>query len=590
MEESLHQEEALGRAYDARLMRRLWPYLRPHRGLVWTSALLLLPLAFFHLLQPCLVKEAIDREIVPESGSLGGLVLWGGLLAAALVLESLLRYGQLYGTQLLGQRAMHALRVDAFGHLQTLEMRFFHRTPVGRILTRLTTDIEALNEMFASGVLSIAADLLTLGFIVVLLFSLSPRLAVTTLLVAPFVALLAWGFRRIAREAFRRIRERIARLNAYLAESITGMREIQMFTREDSSRREFEGLNAAHRAASQRSILADSMLFALVELLAAVAGAAVLWQGGMGIEEGTVTFGTLVAFLEYISKFFVPLRDLSAKYTVMQSGMAAAERILRLLDEPATLRSLAPPRAAAPGKGLALEHVFFAYPGGEPVIHDLSFCVAGGESVALVGATGAGKSTVVNLLLRFYEASAGRVSVGGVDVREQDPRALRRLFSVVQQDPFLFCGDLLSNITLGDPTIPLNRAREAAIAVGLGPLVSRLPEGWHSPVLERGANLSTGEKQLLALARALCRDPQVLILDEATSSVDAESEARIEQAKELLLRGRTSLVIAHRLTTVQRVRRILVLHRGRLVEEGSHEELLARGGRYARLYALQFMP
>jgi ATP-binding cassette subfamily B protein len=584
----IHEEDALGRAYDARLMRRLWQYLRPHRRLVLFSTLLLPPLTFLQLVQPYLLKEAIDQSILPETGTVRDLALWGLLFGAALALEYAFRYAQLFSMQLLGQRAMHDLRVETFAHLQGRATSFFHRTPMGRLLTRLTTDVEALNEMFASGVVSIAGDFITLFVIVILLFVLSTRLALTTLLVAPFVVLLAWGFRFIAREAFRRIRVKIARINAYLAESIYGIREIQMNVREERNREDFDRINIDYRTANFRSILADSLLFALVELLSVVATAAVLWQGGVGISEDIVSFGTLVAFLDYIAKFFIPIRDLSAKFTIMQSGMAAAERIFGLLDVKEEIPVPVAPRAPDPGKGLEFDNVSFAYKNDDLVLRNVSFRVAPGESVAVVGATGAGKSTLVNLLLRLYDVRGGMVRVGGVDVREQDPQVLRREFAVVHQDVFLFSGDVLGNITLGDPAVSEAQARAAAEMVGLGPLIARLPGGLSAPVRERGANFSTGEKQLFSFARALARDPRVLVLDEATSSVDPESEARIQEATRVLMQGRTSVVIAHRLTTIQHADRILVLHHGRLVEQGTHAELMILRGYYARLYALQF--
>lgn len=584
-------EESLGRAYDTQLLARLFRYLRSHTRLVWLSTLLLPPLTFLHLAQPFIVKEAIDNEVLNKSGTWQGLAMWGLLYFGALALEYWLRDRQLFAMQLLGQRAMHDLRVAAFAHLQKLSSSFFHRTPMGRLVTRLTGDVDALNEMFASGVVSIAGDFITLVVIVVLLFFLSPKLALMTMLVAPFVVLLAFGFRVVARDAFRSIRAKVARMNAYLSESVQGIREVQMFAREERNARDFDAINEEHRAANFRSIVADSVLFALVELLASIAVAALLWQGAAGIEDGALTFGTLVAFLEYVQKFFIPIRDLSAKFTVMQSGMAAAERIFGLMDEKPDLGPPTDGRGAPTlerAHGLAFEGVTFAYTaGGAPILDDVSFHVRPGQTLALVGATGAGKSTVASLLLRLYDVQRGVVRVHGADVRDLDPRVLRKRFAVVHQDVFLFSGTVLSNITLDDPDVTEARARAAAEAVGLTELLGRIPEGLASPVRERGANFSTGEKQLISFARALARDPDVLILDEATASVDPETEARIQSATDQLLAGRTAVVIAHRLTTIQRADRILVLHHGHVVEDGTHESLMAEGGRYARLYALQ---
>jgi ABC-type multidrug transport system fused ATPase/permease subunit len=490
------------------------------------------------------------------------------------------------------QKSLADLRLALFEHLEQLPQAFFDRNPVGRLVTRLTTDVDVLNEMFATGSMTIFMDALTLSGIIGVMLWIDWRLALVTLSVVPILLVAIDFFRRKARVTYRLIRERIARINSFLQEAISGMAVIQLFAHERASYAEFEGHNRAHRDAYHRSNVYEAALFSIVEATASISMALVVWYASGQIAAGVIAFGTLVAFIEYIQRFFVPIRDFSAKYAVLQSAMAAGERIFQLLDAPVDVAAPPAPRVPRPGDAergaVSFEGVWFAYKREEHVLRDVSLAVRPGETIAIVGATGSGKTTLTKLLNRTFDASRGRVCVSGIDVREWDLAALRREVGVVLQDPFLFTGTVASNVALGNGELSRRRLEDVIRAANLSELVASLPRGLDEPIQERGGNLSAGQRQLLAIARALAYDPQILVLDEATSSVDAESERLIQEALERLLAGRTAIVIAHRLSTIERADRIVVLHKGQIREVGTHAELLALGRIYARLYALQY--
>jgi ATP-binding cassette subfamily B multidrug efflux pump len=608
-------DEVVGKAYDARLMARLWGVTRPHGRIVLVSVLLFPLVTALELLQPYLIKLAIDDHILV--GDWGGLGRVAAVFLGVLIALYGLRAMQTYLMHLTGQRVMHDLRQALFGHLQRLNAAFFDRNPVGRLMTRVLNDVEAINEMFASGLVAVIGDVLTLTGVVVVMLGMNWRLALVTFALVPVLVLGAGYFRLKARESYRTVRNRLARLNAFLQESLQGMAVVQLFAREREEAAAFAGLNAELRRAQFRSTVFEASLYAGVEAIGSAAVALLLWYGGGEVVAGTLTFGGLVAFLEYTNRFFLPIRDLGAKYAVMQSAMVASERIFGLLDTQPAIREgrgAATPRGAGSAV-LAIEfrNVWFGYaphrvnpPGGgedrgeeegggreesgdDWVLRDCSFTVARGEQVALVGPTGEGKSTIARLLTRSYDVNRGQVLVDGVDVREWELRGLRRHIGLVPQEAFLFTGTVDANVRLGaDGSVSADEVQRALALASAERLVRSLPRGLAEEVSERGVNLSQGQRQLLAMARALLYNPPVLALDEATSSVDAESEAQIRTGLARLLQGRTSLIIAHRLSTIQRADRILVLHRGRVRESGRHAELLAAGGIYARLYELQF--
>lgn len=582
---ALDREDDLGKAYDLRLMRRLAGYIRPHARL-FALAMLALPLTSASMLvQPYILKLAIDRYIA--GGDRRGLAFMALLYGGAMAAEYAFYYAQYYLTMLVAQRSLADLRREIFAHVQRLPVSYFDRHPVGRIVTRLTTDVDVINEMFAAGVISIAMDVLTLLGIVAIMAVLDWRLALVTLALLPPMALAINFFRLRARQNYRAIRERIARINAFLQEAISGIRVIQLFAREPAMNRRFERLNDAHRAANHTSNVYEASLFSLVEAANSISFALVVGYGGWQILGGALALGSLVAFFEYIQKFFVPIRDFSSKYAVMQSAMTAAERVFQLLDSPVEVESGGASTGVTRSGQIEFDHVWFAYKGEDWVLRDVTFRVEPGEMIAFVGATGAGKSTVIKLLNRFYEVGRGRILVDGTDVREWDRAALRRRIGLVFQDVFLFSGTIAENITLGRDDIPRERIVEAARRVNAHGFISRQPAGYDETLRERGNNLSTGQRQLVAFARALAFDPEVLVLDEATASVDTETEVLIQDALEALFRGRTSLVVAHRLSTIERADRIIALAHGHKQEEGSHAELLAHDGLYARLYRMQ---
>jgi ATP-binding cassette subfamily B protein len=583
-----HHEDAIGKALDGALLRRIFKYVWPYRTLIALSVALLPAAAAIELVQPWLLKKAIDEHIAV--GRLPGLDTLGVLYLFALLAQSGAAFAQTYLTQLMGQKAMNDLRVQVHTHVLSLSAAFFDRTPLGRLMTRLTSDVEALTEMFASGLVSLVSDFVRLGIILVVIFRIDWKLALFSLATAPILYAIAASFRGWVRDAFREIRAKLARLNAFLQEHLSGIKVVQVFAREAKVDGEFDVINVEYRRANSRAIFADASLYSIVEAVGSIAVASLLWYGGGRIAKGTLTFGVVVMFIQYLEKFFAPIRDLSTKYTVMQQAMAAAERVFTLLDTkaadaPKIELAEAAPAGAAPL--IELDHVTFGYREDRPVLSDVSLKIQRGETVAIVGATGAGKSTIIKLLPRLYDVSGGTVRLGGVDTRGLDRHALRRRVVVVSQDVFMFSGTLRDNIGLGDPTITDQRIVEAARRVGADRVISSRPEGLEANVAERGANFSAGERQLVAFARALARDPEILVLDEATASVDPETERVIERGIGELMRGRTSIVIAHRLSTIKRASRILVIQHGRIVEEGTHDELLARGGQYATLYRLQ---
>jgi ATP-binding cassette subfamily B protein len=598
-----HEEATLGESYDARNLVRLWPFLRPHAAQMIASLLFLLFASALALAKPLVMRTALDA--IKGPGGADQLTQSGVILAGLLVVEQAIAFPQMYLMQLAGARAMADLRLHVFRFLHTRKLGFFDKTPVGRLVTRVTNDVDAINEMFASGALNAFGDLIRLAGIVAVMVSLDWQLALIAFAAVPPVALgVNWTRRRI-RDAFREIRVKTARMNTYLNEQISGMAVVQAYAREEESAEEFDAINAAYRAANNRSIIYDSALDAAIEMVSRVCLALILWFAG--VRSLQVTFGTLFAFVWYIDMFFGPIRDLSARYTLLQSAMAGAERVFELLDnkdedaagaqgaedaaaaEQASKAAGAEERAAGTAvPAFEMDHVVFEYKADVPVLRDVSFAADQGEKIAIVGATGAGKSTVTAVLLRLYEIKSGAVKVFGKDVRSIPRRELRGKFAVVPQDVFLFPGSVASNIAAGDAEPDMEKVTRALRRIDALDLFERREGGILAPVLERGANFSAGERQLIAFARALYRDPPILVLDEATANVDSDTEARLQRALESAMKGRTALVIAHRLSTIRAADRIVVFHRGRVVEQGTHDALLEHDGVYARLYRLQF--
>lgn len=590
----MQDEEKLGKAYDSRLLRRLLRYVGPYRARVVLAITLLLGGAAVELAGPWLTKIAIDRAIPDRDAAfLGWLAIAFG---ASLLLGFAMQYAQTILTTKLGQQIMYDLRREVFSHLQRLSPRFFDRTPVGRLMTRVTNDVEVLNELFSSGIVTVFGDIFTLLFIVGAMFLLDWRLALVTLTVIPLVLLAAFYFRGRIREAFRDIRVRLARINAFLQERITGVGTVQIFNREARTADRFRAINQDHLAAHLRSITYYALFFPVMEVLTAVAMALIITWGGLQIIDGSITVGVVAAFLQYTRRFFRPIQDLSEKYNMLQGAMASSERIFQLLDtEPEIEEPKDPILPPGDGRGeIEFRDVWFAYSdpvdGSEPdwVLRGISFTVRSGERVAIVGHTGAGKTTLINLLMRFYEPQRGEILFDGVPIDRIPLHELRRRIGLVLQDVFIFSRDVTYNIRLGNSEITDDDVRRAAERVGAAPFIERLPLGFDQPLGERGATLSTGERQILSFARALAFDPVVLVLDEATSSVDTELETQIQHALESTMQGRTSIAIAHRLSTIRNADRILVLHKGELREEGTHQELLEADGIYSRLYELQF--
>ena len=620
----LHEEDALGKAYDARLMRRLLRYLRPYRRLVAAALGLLIISGAIQLVGPLLTRHVIDVAI--PAGDLETIWRAAAIFFAAMLVQFACEYGETILTSLLGQNVMRDLRMEIFAQLQRLSISFFDRNPVGRLVTRVTSDVEALNEMFTAGVVAGLGDLFTLVAISVVMVVIDWRLALASFLVIPLVILVSLQFQTRVRAAYREIRTRLARINAFLQERITGMRIVQLFGRERDESARFDGLNAAHLDAHLRSITVYALYFPAIEVLTSVALASLIVAGAAGVGADTLTIGTVAAFLQLVRRFFQPLQDLSEKYNILQGAMAASERIFMLLDAAPSVRDVgettastasaahapagmvprrvdavqAPSPTHSSGVTVEFDDVWFAYdtahlasgasPSGsaEPewALRGVSFRARPGETIALVGHTGAGKTTVINLLMRFYDPQRGRILVDGVDIREMTLEHLRSLIGYVQQDIFLFAGDVASNIRLSSSRTD-EEVAEAARRVGADRLIRRLPQGYAHVLGERGASISVGERQLLSFARAIAADPALLLLDEATSAVDSEIEAEIQRALAELMKGRTTIAVAHRLSTIVGATEILVMHHGQIVERGPHRDLMERGGLYERLYRLQ---
>ncbi len=618
---SIHEEEVLGKAYDSRLMKRLLTYLRPYRVQVVIALVSIALKAGADVLGPYLTKVAVDKYLAAhkEAHSLldrflsnqpmVGIAQIAAMYVGILLFSFLLEFIQTYVMQWTGQKVMFDLRSQIFRHLQGLHVAFYDKNPVGRLVTRVTTDVDALNEMFTAGVVSIFEDIFVLAGIIAIMLSMSWRLALITFAVLPVIFFATSLFRKAVRESYRRIRVAIARINAYLQEHVTGIVVLQLFNREKKAYDRFEEINRTHMDAFKDAIMAHAIYYPVVEILSAIAIASVVWFGGNNVIRNAVSLGVLVAFIQYAQRFFRPIQDLSEKYNILQSAMASSERVFKLLDTPAEIVS--PAAAKTPeGHGLIeFDHVWFAYrttaqaaeeaalkgeklkPSSEEydwVLRDVSFTIEPGETVAFVGHTGAGKTTIISLLLRFYDVQKGAIRIDGVDIRDMDLGDLRRRYGVVLQDPFLFSGTVADNIRLGSRWIEDEAIEDAAEQVNVADFIRSLPGGFGEEVRERGSTLSTGQKQLISFARALAHSPKILILDEATSSVDTETEFRVREALMRMVEGRTSIVIAHRLSTIQRANKIVVMHKGKVREIGSHQQLLALRGIYWKLYQLQY--
>ncbi len=593
------EEEVAGKIYDTRLILRLLGYMRPYGGRIAGSLACLLVYSSLQVCGPLLTKIAVDKYLAPSGRSIS-FGQWlspepftgVGQIAAAylmvLALSFVAQFGQTWLMQATGQHAMFDLRRQLMGHLQRLDISFYDTNPVGRLVTRMTSDVDVLNDLFSSGLVALIGDLLTLTLITITMVRMSPGLTLFMLGVMPVVIVATMRFRNSVSQSYRRIRVAIAKINSYLQEHIAGILVLQLFNREQRSIHEFDAINRTHMEAYKDAIVTYGWFYPVVEFCAYLAIASILTYGGFRVKGGAISLGVMVAFLQYALRFFRPIQDLSEKYNILQTAMAAAERVFKLLDTPVIISSPIAPKAIPASQSIEFDHVWFAYKDEDWVLCDVSFTIEAGNTVAIVGHTGAGKTTLISLLLRFYDVTRGAIRIGGVDIRELDPRQLRSQFGVVLQDPYLFTGTVGENIRLGNEELAMERMMEAAQQVNVMELIDSLPEQFDQPLAERGNSLSTGQKQLISFARALVRQPRYLVLDEATSSVDTETEFRVRDALARLVTGRTSIIIAHRLSTIQKADRILVMHKGQLRESGTHQQLLANRGIYWTLYQLQY--
>ena len=590
----MHEEEVLGKAYDARLMRRLLKYLRPYRWHVVLGIALSILTSAMEAIRPYFTKVAVDVNIAQKDKH--GLLMTAMLFLVVLIVRGFIQYANAYLTQWIGQRTIYDLRMEIFRHLQNLAPKFYDKNPIGRLITRVTNDVEVLNEMFSSGIVMVFSDVFTIIGIFYFMFSMSWELSLVSLSVLPLLFYGTFLFRKKAREAYREVRLQIARINSFMQEHVTGMIVDQIFNREKKSFDKFSSINATHRDANVKSIFYYAVFYPGVDFIGALSIGLIIWYAGGNVLGGAVTLGTIMAFVQFNEMFWRPIRDLSEKYNILQTAMASSERIFHLLDDSSVLSVPASPKPLDQVHGeIEFRNVWFAYNppsdgahSPEWVLKNISFHAKPGETIALVGHTGAGKTSIISLLSRFYENQQGDILIDGVNINEVRPTDLRKHIAVVLQDVFLFSGDIKGNINLGDESISLDRIKAAARVVGAQRFIEQLPNQYDAEVKERGATLSVGQKQLLSFARALAFNPRILVLDEATSSVDTETEILIQEAIKKLLKGRTSIVIAHRLSTIQNADKIIVLHKGEIREMGTHQELLSRDGIYRKLYRLQY--
>jgi len=587
MSDFFQDDEVLGKAYDSRLMKRLLKYVRPYRGYIILAIILNILTAALEPVRPYLTKIAVDKYI--STGNSQGLLTIILLILLSLVLQAIIEYAMTFATQYMGQKTLFDLRMEIFQHLQKLSLKFFDKTPVGRLVTRVTNDVESLSELFSSGIIMIFSDVFIIVWIFVFMMLMSFDLALVTMSVVPVLIYATFLFRKKVRTNYRDVRKHLARLNSYMQEHISGMSVVQLFNKEDEEFEKFKSINKDYRDANIQSVFYHAVFYPFVELISAMAVALIIWYGGGQVVQKNLSLGVLFAFIQYTEMFFRPVRDLAEKYNILQTGMASSERIFKLLDTKMFVKNPENPIPLKEIKGkVEFRNVWFAYNDEDYVLKDISFLINPGEAVAIVGATGAGKSSIISLLLRFYDINKGQILIDDIDISQVDKHELRKHIALVLQDVILFSGDIKSNINLWNDEIPFEKIVEAAKIVGADQFIEKLPNKFDEEVKERGATLSLGQKQLISFARALAYDPKILILDEATASIDTESEKLIQKAISQLLKGRTSIVIAHRLSTIKNSDKIIVLHKGQIREMGNHYELLELKGIYYRLYQLQY--